>query len=141
MSHDRIAAPVVSEDGYLRLTFRCFCLLPFVSRRSLIDSDLRDDLRAEDVPAVHAGFCEWVDVSTPTPVSVAWAWFRAEEDGPLMIAPGGVSTNVMLVADGRDLGVAKSNELLRAWLSQLAWQRDVQMAQRPSALASRYALN
>jgi hypothetical protein len=90
---------------------------------------------------LHAGFCEWIDDSTPTPVSVAWAWFRAEEDGPLMIAPGGVSTNVMLVADGRDLGVAKSNELLRAWLSQLFWQREVETAQRPSALASRYALN
>jgi uncharacterized protein DUF4902 len=117
--------PNASEDGYIRLSFEQFCALRFEVRESIVDEDLRDDLQAEQVPAIHAGFCEWTDTSTRSRICVGWAWFRAAEDGPIIMAPGGISTNVMLTANSTDLGMTRSNELMRAWLANIPWQHDI----------------
>ncbi|HZP66208.1 MAG TPA: DUF4902 domain-containing protein [Rudaea sp.] len=112
-----------SDDGYIRLTFRRFCRLSFAQRVTVRDDDLRADLLARDVPAFSAGYCDWLDVSTPVQISVAWAWFALERDAPPLLAPGGISSNVMITSvDGRELGTAKTDELLRSWLSSQRWQ-------------------
>lgn len=114
-----------SEDGYIRLTFQRFCCLSFAQRMTITDDDLRSDLLAQDVPAHSAGYCDWIDVSTAVHVSVGWAWFATGQGAPLLLAPGGLSSNVMITsADGNDLGPAKTDELLRAWLSSQRWQDD-----------------
>jgi hypothetical protein len=112
-----------SEDGYIRLTFQRFCRLSFTQRMTITDDDLRCDLLAQDVPAFSAGYCDWIDISTPVQVSVGWAWFMTDQGAPQLLAPGGMSSNVMITSvDGTDLGPAKTDELLKAWLSNQAWQ-------------------
>jgi len=112
-----------SEDGYIRLTFQRLCELSFAQRLTITDDDLCSDLVAQDVPAVTAGYCDWSDISTPVHVSIGWAWFATGPDTPQLLAPGGVSSNVMITgSDGNDLGPTKTNELLKSWLSSQLWQ-------------------
>lgn len=119
-----------SEDGYIRLTFLRLCQLPFPKRVTIRDDDLRNELLAQGVPAFSAGFCDWLDESTPVQVSVGWAWFVPACDARLFLAPGGMSSNVMITSpDGRDLGPARTDDLLKAWLSARKWQADVQFGQ------------
>lgn len=109
-------------DGYIRMTFDAFAGLEFTLRKSWEDSTLNDDLRHEGIEARHAGYCEWETDATQA-VSIGWAWFECP-NGMLAIAPGGISTNVMLVTPrtGYDLGQMKTEELLQAWLSGESWQ-------------------
>jgi len=112
-----------SEDGYIRLTFQRFCQLSFARRLTIADDDLRSDLVAQDVPAFAAGYCDWLDISTPVRISIGWAWFATDPESPQLLAPGGVSSNVMITSpDGSDLGPSKTNELLKSWLSSQCWQ-------------------
>ncbi len=114
-----------SEDGYIRLTFHQFCSLQFSHRLTMNDDDLRDELLEQDVPAFSAGYCEWRDISTSVQTSVGWAWFVTADDTPELLAPGGLSSNVMITSvGGNDLGTAKTDELLRAWLSSQRWQKN-----------------
>jgi len=100
---------------------------------SITDEDLRSDLLTQDVPAYCAGYCDWIDISTSVHVSVGWAWFATARGAPQLLAPGGMSSNVMMTsADGIDLGPAKTDELLKAWLSSQAWQDDRQRRLRAS---------
>lgn len=111
-----------SFDGYIRLTFDVFSRLDFRQRRAWEDSQLCHELLQEDVPAFHAGYCEWATETLPDQVSIGWAWFRSA-DGRTRLAPGGVSGNVMFVAGGRhDLGADKTHQLLQSWLTGEAWQ-------------------
>ncbi len=114
-----------SEDGYIRLTFQQLCTLQFSQRQTINDDDLREELVEQDVPAMGAGYCDWLDASTAVQISVGWAWFVTAQDAPQLLAPGGLSSNVMITsADGNDLGPSKTDELLRAWLSGQAWQNN-----------------
>jgi hypothetical protein len=112
-----------TETGYIRLTFLQFCALHFPRRLSIEDDDLRRELIDQALPAFCAGYCDWVDDTTAVQVSVGWAWFVADRHAAQQLAPGGFSSNVMFVSiEGVDLGVAKTNELLAAWLAGISWQ-------------------
>jgi len=118
-----------SDDGYIRMTLLKLSELYFAQRTSITDDDLRNELRDQDVPAYQAGFCDWISVGAATHVCIGWAWFTICREGAVLLAPGGISTNVMLTApDGRDLGMAKTNELISAWLSSQSWQNEVRPA-------------
>jgi len=108
--------------------------LIFSQRLTIADDDLRGELLAQDVPAYCAGYCDWIDISTAVHVSVGWAWFTTEQGSPRLLAPGGLSSNVMMMSpDGEDLGPAKTDELLKAWLSSQSWQDD--RYRRPATVA------
>lgn len=110
-----------SFDGYFRLTFEAFTRLAFVRRFAWEDTDLGCELRTENIPAHHAGYCEW-DTGGRRAVSIGWAWFVIT-DGSMFISPGGVNSNIMLVdRKNYDLGASKTGKLLRAWLSGVAWK-------------------
>jgi hypothetical protein len=112
-----------SADGYIRLTFSTFLAIQFDHRLAWLDNDLRNELVLEDVPAFRAGYCEWVAAAGPPQVSVGWAWFALSNDGQVFLAPGGISSNVMVVnSRGHDLGMRKTDALLHAWLSSHPWQ-------------------
>jgi len=118
----------VSEDGYVRMSLQRLCELPFVAQQVFVDEDMLKDLQHQDVPAVRAGFCEWADTTLGVNISIGWAWFSPTQvaDLNVMLAPGGISTNVMLTAaDGRDVGRTKTNELLVAWLTGRDWRPEV----------------
>ncbi|CAM0997197.1 DUF4902 domain-containing protein [Rhodanobacter sp. Root179] len=111
-----------SFDGYIRITFDAFSSLDFPQRLIWEDPALCEELVQDDIPAFNAGYCEWATEELPDQVSVGWAWFRSE-DGHTLLAPGGISTNVMLVAAGfHDLGFHKTHELLQSWLTGEQWQ-------------------
>lgn len=118
-----LPALAYSENGYIRLTYATFCRLHFPKRLLIEDDDLRRDLVDQELPAFCAGYCDWVDDTTPVHISIGWAWFVSRSDASQWLAPGGFSSNVMFVSgDGADLGVAKTNELLERWLSEISWQ-------------------
>jgi hypothetical protein len=111
-----------SLDGYVRITFESFSHLAFTHRLTWQDNDLQKDLAAEDIPAAHAGYCEWATDKQACCVSLGWAWFGAA-DGRILLAPGGVNSNVMFITKkGYDLGSRQTAELLQCWLSATAWQ-------------------
>jgi hypothetical protein len=112
-----------SSDGYIRLTYPRFCKLLFRHRSSFPDDALREELASQNIPAVRAGYCDWMDDSTIAQVSVSWAWFATANNVPEVLAPGGVNSNVMLVSpEGSDLGWLRTDRLLQRWLGQRAWR-------------------
>ena len=112
-----------SADGYVRLTFAQFCALAFSKRQTMEDEDLRQELIDQELPVLRAGYCNWLDESTPVQVSVGWAWFCTDCDAAQLLAPGGINSNVMFVSlGGHDLGTALTDGLLKAWLSGRTWQ-------------------
>jgi len=111
-----------SLDGYIRITFDVFSSLNFQQKLAWEDEGLQQDLIVDDIPASCAGYCEWATEAASAQVSVGWAWFSLA-DGRTFVAPGGMSSNVMLVTQaGYDLGMHKTNELLQAWLARETWQ-------------------
>jgi hypothetical protein len=112
-----------SRDGYIRLTISAFLDLQFDLRSAWLDEDLREELVLDDVPAYCAGYCEWMTMVGVPRASIGWAWFRSTVDGQAFLAPGGISTNVMLVTlGGQDLGTRNTDSLLQSWLSNQPWQ-------------------
>ena len=112
-----------SADGYVRLTFAQFCALTFSKRQTIEDEDLRQELLDQDLPVLSAGYCNWLDESTPVQVSVGWAWFCTASNAPQLLAPGGINSNVMFISlGGTDLGTVLTDGLLKAWLSARNWQ-------------------
>jgi hypothetical protein len=115
------ALPEPSFDGYFRLTFEAFSRLVFVRRFAWEDTELGHELRTENIPAHRAGYCEW-DTGGTRAVSIGWTWFVIA-DGSMFISPGGVNSNLVLVDRKHyDLGASRTGELLRAWLSGVAWR-------------------
>lgn len=110
----------LSFDGYVRITFDGLERLRFGHKSAWEDTSLAADLRIEAVPAVRAGYCEWQTQGQPV-VTLGWAWF-CDAHARWLVAPGGVSSNLMLVTPTRyDLGPRQTSELLRAWLSGIDW--------------------
>ena len=137
---DQQEEPIVfSADGFVRMTLRRFCALAFGKRETFVDDDLLRDLQDQDVPADKAGFCEWADDSRGVTIYFGWAWFALAEHassglGEVMLAPGAISTNVIfLTADGRDVGRARTVDVLASWLSGRPWQDDVRRVVVPQA--------
>lgn len=111
----------ISLDGYIRMTFEAFARLEFNLRKSWEDTQLSRDLQFEGLDASCAGYCEW-GTDAIRAVSIGWAWFDCP-NGCRIIAPGGINSNVMLVAHRTkfDLGQAKTAEIIQAWLSTEHW--------------------
>lgn len=127
-STSQTVLPQFSFDGYIRLTFEAFTRLTFRHKLAWEDPELNRELRAEYLPARRAGYCEW-DTGEEITVSVGWAWF-AIADGKTFIAPGYVSSNLMLVTEKNyDLGSLKTSDLLLAWLSSLNWRPEQPLKQ------------
>lgn len=113
--------PEFSFDGYLRLTFAALTRLAFINKLAWEDAELVHEFCAESIPARRAGYCEW-DTGGKNPISIGWTWFEIA-DGNICISPCCVNSNLMLVTHKNyDVGASKTSELLRAWLSGVAWK-------------------
>lgn len=118
----------ISVDGYIRISFDIFSSLDFPQRRAWDDPALCEELVQVDVPAFRAGYCEWATERLPDQISIGWAWFRPPS-GRTLLAPGGISSNLMLIGRGlHDLGSHKTQELLQSWLTGEHWQQDAPMS-------------
>ena len=113
---------IASADGYVRLPLSSLMALSFTRRVAWHDDDLLNELREENIPALEAGYCEW-STADAQQVSLGWAWFTVCAKGVTLLAPGGISSNVMLIdAKSRDMGANQTDSLLRAWLASVEWQ-------------------
>ncbi|WP_179958330.1 DUF4902 domain-containing protein [Chitinimonas arctica] len=111
------------SDGYIRLTFADFCALRLSQCMAWRDMALLDELRDSGLPVEQAGYCEWSSEETEKKISLGWAWFRPNPDASPMVAPGGISSNMMLCSHaGYDLGMATTEQLLMSWLAGQPWQ-------------------
>lgn len=136
----------MADDGYLRLTYTAFLRLQFRPHMVWPDASLLEELAhaQEDLRILSAGHCEWVASLERSPsicrlASVGWAWMETQENR-LLVAPGGVQSNLRLLSDDNmDLGSRTTQLLLAEWLDEAAWQESTRQAlgdARPRALAS-----
>lgn len=126
--------PAISPDGYIRLRLSSLDTISFVHLFSECDDDFLHELRSQTVPALCAGFSEWVSDSSPA-ISIGWSWFIHSDSERMMLAPDGVRSNVMLIdMQGYDLGSQKTAILFSAWLGAFEWQHTVAMALNDNAI-------
>jgi Domain of unknown function (DUF4902) len=112
-----------SIDGYIRMTFSRFLALAFVHRVAWIDDSVEHDLPENFPQPFQAGYCEWSTDTGFAPVSLGWAWFREGPETRLLLAPGGISSNLMLTNPQQcDLGVRQTQVMLESWLHSEDWQ-------------------
>jgi hypothetical protein len=127
-----IQPPTISSDGYIRLPLNDLSTLPFIHLASDSDSDFLAELQAQTIPALAAGFSEWMSETTPA-ISVGWGWYIHSPSRRLLLAPDAVRTNVMLTdIYGYDLGPTVTSNLFGSWLTIYDWQRAVSVALKAS---------
>jgi len=117
-----------SRDGYVRLPEQALDHLQLVHVDSGLDEGLLEELRADAVDAVSAGYTEWQRARAPgrAHVTVGWDWYVARASGALVIAWGDVRSNVRCVhTRGTDLGMPRTAQLLMRRLAQLNWPNAV----------------
>jgi hypothetical protein len=122
---DIMQIPAISRDGYIRLSLEHLSQLPFMHLASDIDATILQDLQHQAVPALAAGYSEWISNTTPA-ISLGWSWFIHRRSHKLLPAPEAVRSNVMLVdVHGYDLGSTTTSFLFTTWLAMHDWQHAV----------------
>lgn len=120
--------PRMSPDGYIRLPLGSLASLPFVHLFSHSDTEFLEDLRDTAIAVRAAGYSEWKSETRPD-ISLAWGWFIQEQSGQILLAPGGVRSNLMLIdTAGYDVGPIRTSSLLHAWVQTFEWQGTVKSA-------------
>lgn len=115
----------MSSDGYVRTSLATLSALPFIHFASDSDLEFLTELKMQTVPALAAGFSEWISTTAPV-VSLGWGWFIHSASKRLLLAPDIVRSNVMLVdARGYDLGQKLTSSLCWSWLTAYNWQEAV----------------
>jgi hypothetical protein len=120
-----------SRDGYVRLPEQALAHVQLVHVQSGLDDELLEELRAEDVDAVRAGYTEWqrARLAGSAYLSVGWDWYLDRASGALLIAWGDVRSNLMCVDErGADLGMAETAQRLIRRLALLNWPSAVARA-------------
>jgi len=103
------------------MTFADFCSLRFPRRFNIQDRYLLIELKARNVPAIRAGYCDWLDNTTSVTLNIGWEWY--ETSASRQLVPGGISSNVMLLtANGADFERTQRDTLLHFWLEQQHWR-------------------
>jgi Domain of unknown function (DUF4902) len=120
-----------SRDGYVRLPEQALAHLQLVHVESGLDDGLLEELRAEAIDAVRAGYTEWQRTQLPGSayVTVGWDWYLDRPSGALLIAWGDVRSNIMCVdPQGVDIGMTRTAQLLIRRLAWLNWPTAVTSA-------------
>lgn len=124
MRHIPVPADSRFRDGYVRLPEEALDHINLVHVDSGLDEMLLQELLADDIDAVTAGYTEWEQ--TPLPgrahITLGWDWYLDRTSGALVVAWGDVRSNVMCIdAEGCDLGMARTARLLVRRVSLLNW--------------------
>jgi len=126
----------ISLDGYLRLTFAEFRQISLVHLISGLDEDNTALLQEGAIFSEVTGYTEWVSTTKPA-ISIGWDWMfqSAQVDGVYYKRTSKPRTNLMLVdAQQRDLGPAKTSTLIETVVDEIVWQIVVQ-----DSISTRYA--
>lgn len=120
---------LVSDDGYIRLTFaelRQIHFLHFASGLDDVDASL---IQASAAHSEITGYTEWLSDTTPT-ITIGWDWVMHFQNGRIRLRRvGEPRSNVMLQdADGRDVGTQQCSLLQEMFVDRLPWEPAVERA-------------
>jgi hypothetical protein len=114
------------EDGYVRLTFEALCNLPLFHLLSGLDEDDPASSSEGAILTMISGYTEWISATTPV-ITLGWDWQLAASQGrPCCVRVSEPRSNVMLLdAQQRDLGSARTARLLETVIDRLPWQNKI----------------
>lgn len=114
----------LAPDQLIRLSYAELSSLVFQPSLAWVDTCLTAELKEIGLPVAYAGYSEWESHGFAPKLSIGWAWFKASFSGKVLIAPGGISCNIMLRSSrGYDLGAHTTQELILLWLSGQSLER------------------
>jgi Domain of unknown function (DUF4902) len=116
---------ILSQDGYIRLTFESFQQLEMVHLFSGIDEDRPIASGVGANSSTITGYTEWVTHDSPA-ISIGWDWEVTGAQGKAhLIQTGTPGSNLMFVDQhGQDLGPAQTTAVLVNWLNTFPWQTE-----------------
>jgi hypothetical protein len=118
-----ITMPVLSSDGYVRLTVDHLNHTQMVHFFSALDDDHPEQLTPHVLPSPVSGYTEWVSSGNPT-LSIGWDWRMYTQDRQMICELIDTPrSNIMLInAEGQDLGDRETRRLLIQHIASLNWQ-------------------
>ncbi|WP_397458441.1 DUF4902 domain-containing protein [Pseudomonas asplenii] len=109
----------LAPDQLVRLSYPELIDLSFQPYLAWIDTSLTAELKEFGLPVAYAGYSEWECQDSAPKLSISWNWFKEAFSGKVLIAPGGISCNIMLrTPRGYDLGPDMTQQLLLVWISR-----------------------
>ncbi|WP_091934552.1 DUF4902 domain-containing protein [Propionivibrio dicarboxylicus] len=128
MSDDEpVSLPVLSQDGYVRLSTSEFLSMSMRHFLSGVDTDPVERVAECGARAAITGYTEWVSTSQPA-VSIGWDWsLRITAGVPRYVRDGLPRSNMMLIdpVSGRDLGDEATATCIVLWIDRQAWEASV----------------
>jgi hypothetical protein len=114
---------VLSQDGYVRMTFAAFQQAGMVHLYSGIDEERPSAGGAGANFSAITGYTEWINNSAPA-ITVGWDWKMTGVQGRACFIHVGVPGSNLMFLDhhGHDLGSAQTRQLLVTWLEVFNWQ-------------------
>ena len=126
----------IFPDGYMRLTVEELRQIPLVHLISGLDEDNPALLQEGATFSEITGYTEWVSTTSPT-ISIGWDWMLQSSQAGVVYYKrvSNPRSNLMLVdAQQRDLGPAKTATLIGKVVDKIAWRILVQ-----DYISTRYA--
>lgn len=117
---------ILSEDGYVRLTFEDLLVTPMVHLMSGLDTERPAYPQREAMATNISGYTEWVSTAKPC-ITIGWDWrLDFSSPRPVCVRTGVAGSNIMFV-DGQkhDLGHYTSLHTLESFIDTLPWQEKV----------------
>lgn len=117
--------PVLSQDGYVRLTFEAFQQTEMSHCLSGIHDDRPSNNGAGATYSDITGYTEWVSNSTPA-ITIGWDWKMACISGTANLVHAGIPGSNLMFLDqhNQDLGLELTQHLLVTWLDVFSWQSE-----------------
>lgn len=116
---------ILSQDGYIRLTFESFLQLEMVHLISGMDEDRPAANGTGASSFAIAGYTEWLSRTVPT-ITIGWDWQLTGVQGEArLIQTGTPGRNLMFIdRHGQDIGPEQTAVKLVDWLSTFDWQTE-----------------
>ena len=118
--------PVLSEDGYVRLTLQSLLATPLVHLWSGLDEEAPGPLPEGAGVTTISGHTEWISTTEPA-LTLGWDWrLEVASAGPFYVRSSTPRSNIMLVDERqRDLGPRETAALLEAAINSLTWKQAI----------------
>lgn len=118
---------ILSDDGYVRLTWEIFLATPLLHLVSGMDEDSPIHPHEGASLSRISGYTEWVSATTPI-ITLGWDWVLdgGTQGQAIYMKVEAPRCNVMLIdAMHRDLGSATTLELLGTAIDTHTWREEV----------------
>jgi hypothetical protein len=116
---------ILSQDGYIRLTFESFQQFEMVHLFSGMDEDRPIASGVGANSSTITGYTEWLSHTVPA-ITIGWDWEVTGVQGKArLIQTSTPGRNLMFVDQhGQDLGPAQTTAMLVDWLNIFHWQAE-----------------